>query len=403
MTALAPSGRSLRIGGGIALALLVAAFAAQYLRSSWPFARRMSKAHVHEAPQQPAPMDAHGSHTGAQATGPGATPHGYAAVMIDPARVDALQLTTAAVEERDFTRVVRTVGVVSLDETRSAHVHAKVRGWIDTIHVNFVGKKVRLGEPLCSIYSQEVYSAEIEFLSILARSSGHASPDPLLEASRQRLALWDVPKQEIARLEASREPARTFALLAPLAGTVVAKAAIQGTYVDPSLELYTLSDLSRVWVLVDIYEADVPYVHVGDHARLNIESESAPIDARVSFLSPTIDEAARTRKVRFELPNHRGSLLPGAFASVELSLPLGKGLAIPASAVIRTGTRSIAFIAHGEHLVPRELTLGPMIGDSYRVEAGVAAGEMVATGAQFLLDSESRLRATSTPGGGHVH
>ena len=403
MTALAPSGRLLRIGGGIALALLLLAFVAQYLRSSWPFAHRTSKAHVHEAPQQPAPLGAHAAHGGADPTSPGTTPHGYAAVMIDPARREALQLTTAAVEERDFIRVVRTVGVVSLDETRSAHVHAKVRGWIDTIHVNFVGKKVRLGEPLCSIYSQEVYSAEIEFLSILTRSTGHAGPDTLLEASRQRLALWDVPKQEIARLEASREPARTFALLAPLAGTVVAKAAIQGTYVDPSLELYTLSDLSRVWVQVDIYEADVPYVHVGDHARLTIESESTPIDARVAFLSPTIDEATRTRKVRFELPNHQGGLLPGAFASVELSLPLGKGLAIPASAIIRTGTRSIGFVAHGEHFEPRELTLGPMIGDSYRVEAGVSAGETVATGAQFLLDSESRLRATSAPGGGHVH
>jgi Cu(I)/Ag(I) efflux system membrane fusion protein len=285
-------------------------------------------------------------------------------------------------------------------------VHSKVRGWIDGININFVGRKVQMGEPLCSIYSQDVYSAEIEFLSILGRSGSQSGPDPLLEAARRRLALWDVPKGEIVRLEQTHEARRTFPLLAPRSGVVISKEAIQGMYVDPSLELYTLSDLSRVWVLVDVYEAEVPYVHVRDHARLTIEGQPSPLDARVSFLAPTIDEATRTRKVRFELDNKSGRLLPGAFAAAELDLPLGKGLSIPENAVIRTGARSIVFVAHGEHgehLEPREVTLGPLIGDQYRVDTGVSAGEHVATGAQFLLDSESRLRATSAPGGGHVH
>lgn len=403
MTTLTHRRQTLGIGAGVALALLLAAIFAQYLRSSWPFSQRHA-GHVHEAVPQPAPMDAHVSHSGTAA--PGSMPHGFAAVTIDPARLSALQLTTAPVEEREFKRVVRTVGVVTLDETRSAHVHSKVRGWIDGIHVNFVGKSVKAGEPLCSIYSQDVYSAEIEFLSILGRSSAQAGADPLLDAARKRLALWDVPRSEIERLEATREPRRTFPLLAPRAGTVVSKEAIQGMYVDPSLELYTLSDLSRVWVLVDVYEADVPYVHVGDRARLTIQGEADSFDAQVSFLSPTIDEATRTRKVRFELQNKDGRFLPGAFVSVEMDLPMGRGLAIPESAVIRTGTRAIAFVAHGaqgEHLEPRELKLGPLVGDSYRVEAGVTSGERVATGAQFLLDSESRLRATSGPGAGHVH
>jgi Cu(I)/Ag(I) efflux system membrane fusion protein len=285
-------------------------------------------------------------------------------------------------------------------------VHSKVRGWIDEIYVDFIGRKVRAGEPLCSIYSQDVYAAEIEFLSILERSAGRSTADPLLDAARRRLALWDVPKGEIARLEQTREARRTFPLLAPRTGVVVSKQAIQGVFVDPSLELYTLSDLTRVWVLVDVYEAEVPYVHLGDHARLIIEGQAAALDARVSFLAPTIDEATRTRKVRLELDNKRGDLLPGAFAAAELELPLGKGLSVPESAVIRTGARSIVFVAHeqnGEHLEPREVTLGPLIGDQYRVEVGVSAGEYVATGAQFLLDSESRLRATSSPGGAHVH
>jgi Cu(I)/Ag(I) efflux system membrane fusion protein len=407
MTTPANKRRSL-VGAAIVLAL-VAGVVTQYARSSWPFSQRGAGDSMEGMPgmaDDPPAGGAHSAHEPPDAGTPMSTPVGYAAVSVDPARAAAMQLSTAPVEEREFTKTLRSVGIVTLDETRSAHVHSKVRGWIDEIYVNFVGRKVKAGEPLCSIYSQEVYAAEIEFLSILERSAGHTASAPLLDAARRRLALWDVPKGEIARLEQTREAHRTFPLLAPRAGVVVSKEAIQGVYVDPSLELYTLSDLSRVWVLVDVYEADVPYVNLGDHARLTIEGQPAPLDARVSFLAPTIDEATRTRKVRLELDNKHGDLLPGAFAAAELELPLGKGLSIPESAVIRTGARSIVFVAHqerGQHLEPREVTLGPLIGDQYRVDKGVSAGEHVATGAQFLLDSESRLRATSGPGAGHVH
>ncbi len=331
----------------------------------------------------------------------GKAPPGYAPVMIDPAQASAMGLTTAAVEERELTRVLRSVGVVTLDETRTAHVHAKVRGWIEGIHVDYVGRKVRKGEALCSIYSQEVYAAEIELLSILARSGPGSPLDPLLDAARRRLELWDVPKSEIQRLEASREPRRTFPLLAPRAGTVVSKEALEGMYVDPSVELYTLSELSRLWVIADVYEAEVPYVRVGDKAQLKLESRAAPIEAQVTFMAPTIDETTRTRKVRFAVEGVE--LLPGAFVTVEMTLSMGRGLVVPETAVIRTGARSIVFVAHGEHLEPREITLGPLVGDAYRVDGGLTLGDQVATGAQFLLDSESRLRATSGAGGGHAH
>jgi Cu(I)/Ag(I) efflux system membrane fusion protein len=346
---------------------------------------------------------------------PSASPSGYAPVEIDPSRAAAMQLSSVTVAERDFSKQVRTVGVVGLDETRSAHVHSKVRGWIDGISVNFVGRKIAAGEPLCSIYSQEVYAAELEFLSILDRTTSRGpstgefadaekrAQAQLLEAARRRLALWDVPKGEIGRLETTKQPRKTFPLLAPRSGVVVAKEAIEGMFVEPSLELYTLSDLSRVWVLADVYEADAPYVHVGDKAKLTIEGKQAAVEAAVTFLAPTISEQTRTIKARFELDNSDGSLRPGAFVNVNIDLPIGKALAIPESAVIRTGTRSIVFIAHGEHMMPREVTLGPLVGGWYGVEAGVTPGERVATGAQFLLDSESRLRATSAPGGGHVH
>ena len=370
----------------------------QYARKSWPFSSAGESAAGSNAPSHPGGHESHAGH--AQA------PAGYSPLTIEPAQAEALHLSTAAVDEREFTRTIRTVGTVVLDETRTAHVHVKVRGWIDRIFVNFVGQKVRAGEPLCAIYSQDIYSAELEYLSILEGASPRQASDPLLAAARRRLSLWDVPKAEIERLEKTRQVNRTFPLLAPRDGTVLAKAALQGMYVDPSAELYTLSDLSSVWVLADVYEADVPYVHLGDKALLAVEGREAPLDATASFLYPTIDEASRTRKVRFVLPNPNGRLLPGAFVAVTMEALLGKGMSVPESAVIRTGARSIVFVVHGEgavHIEPRELTLGPLIGDRYRVDRGLQAGEKVATGAQFLLDSESRLRATSAPGGGHVH
>lgn len=368
--------------------------------------------HAGHAPPQPAPAAEHAGHAAAD----GGLPAGYAPITVDPTRLGALGLAVAAVEERDFTKQLRTTGVIALDETRTAHVHPKVRGWIDGIRVNFVGKSVGAGQPLCSIYSQEVYAAEAEFLSILDRARAgnptgefaaaeKSAQSQLMEAARRRLALWDVPSDEIARLESTREARRTFPLLAPRGGVVVAKQAIEGMYVDPSVELYTLSDLSKVWALADVYEAEAPYVNVGSHAQLTIEGVGAPIDAVVGFVPPTVDEATRTLKVRFVLDNKDRKLRPGAFASLTMDLAIGRGLAVPESAVIRTGPRTIVFVAHGnppEHLIPREIQIGPLVGDAYRVTAGLEAGERVAVGAQFLIDSESRLRASAATGGGHA-
>lgn len=372
----------------VALAVVVVVVALQ-------LARRAPPAHEgHEAVSG----DAHAGHGAPASTSP-AAPEGYAAVHVEPGRLAPLALSTAPVEEKEVTKAVRTVGLVTLDETRTAHVHSKVRGWIDTIAVNFVGREVKAGEVLCTIYSQEVYAAEIELLAVLGQGG------PLLEAARRRLAQWDVPRSEIARLERSREARRTFPLLAPRPGTVIARQALQGMYVDSSVELYTLSELSSLWVLADVYDADVPHVTEGAPARLRVEGVAEPIETKVAFLSPTLDEATRTRKVRFELPNAGGRLLAGAFVSAELDVPAGRGLTVPESAVIRTGKRSIVFVAHGEpatHFEPREVQLGTRAGDEFLVTGGLAAGERVATGAQFLLDSESRIRASSRPGGAHA-
>lgn len=368
-------------------------------------AGRAETAAEHASHAVPAPAAGAGERANDEHAGHGAAPaapEGFAPVALDPAQAGAMGLTTQVVGERDFSRKLRTVGVVTLDETRTAHVHARVRGWIEGFHVQYVGRKVHKGEPLVSLYSQEVYAAQVELASI-ARSPVK-SPE-LLDAARKRLALWEVPRSLVEQVEATGEPQRAFPVLSPRAGVVIAKQAFDGLFIDPSLELYTITDLSRVWVLADIYEADVALVKTGSPARLTIEGQPAPVAAKVAFLYPTIDEPTRTRKVRFELANPDGSVLPGAFVTVELELAIGRGLAVPESAVIRTGERAIVFVVHGTpgaHAEPREVTIGPLVGDHYRVDTGLAAGERVATGAQFLLDSESRLRATSGAGGGHA-
>lgn len=385
------------IGGvivGFTIALAIA-LVAHFLREGCTSAPRTSD--TRDVPR-PTRTEDHANHGGSPEATDG-TPAGFAPVALDPAQASAMGLTSEVVRERDFTRRVRTVGVVAVDETRTAHVHTRVRGWIEGYYVQYVGRRVRAGEPLVSIYSQEVYAAQLELASLLR--SPVRSPE-LLAAARSRLALWDVPNRVVAKLEQTGEPQRTFPVLAPRSGVVVAKQAFDGLFVDPSLELYTISDLSRVWVLADIYEADVAFVKIGSTARLAIEGRPDPVTARVAFLYPTIDEPTRTRKARFELANEASTLLPGAFVTVELDLAIGRGLAVPESAVIRTGERAIVFVLHGTHAQPREVKLGPLVGDHYRVDAGVAAGERVATGAQFLLDSESRLRASAGAGGGHA-
>jgi membrane fusion protein, copper/silver efflux system len=342
----------------------------------------------------------------------GEAPTGYAPVSITPERARAIGLRLEPVEERDFSRVVRTTGAVVLDETRTSHVHSKVRGWVESVSADFVGRNVTAGAPLCTLYSQEVLAAELEFLSVLSQAPPQASlgavgeaersaRDQLVMAARRRLELWDVPAAEIARLEQTREPKRTFTLAAPRSGVVVAKQALAGMFIDPAVELYVISDTRKLWVLADIYESDVPGVRLGAKATLSIEGLPARVPAQVAFLPPTVDEATRTLKVRFNVDNQAGSIRPGAFATVELGIELGRSLAVPEAAVIHAGREAIAFVSADGTLHPRGLQLGPLVGGYYAVRSGLAAGDAVATGAQFLIDSESRLRATSGKGPSH--
>ncbi len=322
-----------------------------------------------------------------------------------------LDLTTATVARHPFTRNLRAYGSVIPDETRTSHVHAKVRGWLEEVRADFTGREVRAGEVLCTIYSPEVYSAQLELLSMLATPIAQGA-DEFVQADRQvrsltiaaakrRLQLWDVPKDEIRRLLKTRQARRTFSLVAPRSGTVVAKQALTGLYADAATELYTLSDLSRVWVEVDLVGREALGVRVGDHVTLVVEGVAAPLHAAITFLAPSVDEATRAVRVRLELDNAHRQLRPGAFATAQVAIDLGEALGVPEEAVVRTGTRDLVFVVLPTHVEPREVQLGESAGGWLQVNAGLQAGERVATNAQFLLDSESRIRASS--GQGHSH
>ncbi len=346
--------------------------------------------------------------------GHGAAPTGYAGVGIDSASLAPFGFASQKVEHRMLTRTSRTVGVVTLDETRTAHVHSKVKGFVEAVQADFVGKTVKRGEALCSVYSQSVLAAQLELVGLLKQrrtSSATQSAatavvdrswDTIVDAAKRRLSLWDVPKGQIDRLEETLEPVRTFTLSAPRAGVIVDKQAFVGNYVEPGTELYDISDLSHLWVELDLYAADQSVVTLDQEAALTVEGVEAPITAKVSFVAPAIDPATRTLRVRLTVDNPDGSLRPGAYVTAEMKITVGHGLVVPEEAVIRTGIRNIVYVVHEGHIQPREVKLGPLAEGIYLIPSGLVEGEEVATGAQFLIDSESRLRATSTPGGEHA-
>jgi membrane fusion protein, copper/silver efflux system len=341
---------------------------------------------------------------------------GYASVDVDPSRQQLLGIKTAPVERRSIDKSVRTVGIVQTDETRTSHVHVKFDGFIEQIYVNYTGRTVRKGQPLFKIFSKELLAAEQEYLSsraALARvppaagDSVRAAAQQLSAASRERLRLFDVPPSVLNDIERTGVAQRAITILSPQTGTVVEKQAISGLAVTPMMHLYVIADLSAVWVAADAYERDLAQIKVGEKAKMKIDAlPGRSFDGAVTFISPTVDQATRTVKVRFEFPNREGMLRPGMYATVEIAAASGEGLVVPSDSVVDTGERKIVFVGRGPgQFEPRAITTGAAFNGSYEVIAGLREGEIIAISGQFLLDSESRIRGARTGGapqhGGH--
>jgi len=330
---------------------------------------------------------------------------GGSIITIDPVTTQNMGVRTATVARRDLHRVIRTSGLVAYEEPRQYVLNAKIDGWIERLHVSETGRQVKKGEPLLDIYSPELVSAQQEFLLALDNANTlRKSPFPeiaeggkrLLDASRERLRYWDIPASQIARLEKSRQVRRTLTLVAPYDGIVTHKGVNEGAFVKAGMELLRVSDISRVWVNADIYEYELSWVRVGQAARIILPyAGQKDLLGKVTYLYPFVDPKTRTVKARIELDNSDMSLKPDMYVSVRIEAqPVEGVLTIPSEAVLRSGERRTAFVALGDgKFEPRIIKTGLEGEDGYvEVVQGVLDGERVVTSAQFMFDSESKLR-----------
>ncbi len=332
------------------------------------------------------------------------SPSGYVPVKITAERQQMMGILTEEAKVMDLEQSIRTVGLVTADETRLHHVHTKFEGYIEQIYVGFVGQYVKKGDPLFTVYSPELLASQREFLLALKAKEQMAGSDPelrlpgidLAESARQRLSLWDIGNEQIAQLEKNREPIKALLIRSPVSGFVSAKTALQGMKVMPSDTLYDITDLSSVWVQADVYEVNLPFVKVGSPAVIELPYQSGKtLRGRVTFINPTLEEKTRTVKARLEFSNPSGKLKPDMYVNVVFGGSMGRGVAVPESAVISTGERMVVFIAKGDGVFePREVVTGVKVRGFYEIKKGIGAGEKVVTGANFLLDSESKLKAS---------
>jgi membrane fusion protein, copper/silver efflux system len=332
---------------------------------------------------------------------PGMTvPPGYTEVKVSQEVQQRIGVTLGKVERTPLKMNIRAVGIVQPDETKIAHIHVKTEGWVDKLYVSYTGQRVRAGEPLLSIYSPAFFAAQREFLSALrAAKAGLEQPEDqrlVVETARRRLELWDIPQDDIDTLERSGEAHKSLTLRSPISGTVLEKQVFAGQYVMAQNDLYVVADLSTVWMQARVFQYELPHVALGMPATVSFQSQPGQLLAgKIVFIDPVIDEMSRSVQVRIELPNRAGQLRPGMFGDVSIGHAMGTGLTVPASAIIRTGERDIAFRAVStDHFLPVEVKISPMgFGDRFQVLEGLNAGDQVVTSANFLIDSESRLEA----------
>ncbi len=298
---------------------------------------------------------------------------------------------------------IRAVGRVAQDETRVTRIHPRLEGWIAKTMVDYTGQLVHKGDPLLTIYSPEMLASEQELL-LAMRASDEIQAGPikeawgnsvmLVEAARRRLELFDLSAQQIDEVARTRTPIRSVTLYSPATGYVSARNAYPSQRVTPDTELYTLSDLSRVWIMADVFETDLSRIHEGQIATVTLPSgEARPFTARVDYLQPQVDPQTRTLKVRLEADNPGMRLKPDMFVNVQFAIAASAKLTVPADAVVDTGTKQTVYIDCGNgYLEPRRVEIGERMGDRIEIRSGLKPGERIVTSGTFLIDSESRMQ-----------
>ena len=323
-------------------------------------------------------------------------------VALTPDQIRQFGVTFGTAEQRTLTNDVRTAGIVTADETRLTSVTPRFSGYIERLHVNSLGQPVHKGQPLAAVYSPDVLAAEQELLLArgLEQTMGTSSvpgvassPTDLVSVARRRLQLLDVSNAQIETVLRTGKPSPTVTLYSPASGFVTEIKAIQGQAIQPGADLYTITDLSQVWVDAEIREADAALVRIGAAATLTLAAyPNKQYVGRVSYIYPTVTAQSRTLRARIVVGNREGMLKPGMYATVNLTAPTRSALTVPSTAVVQTGDRSLVFFdIGGGKLVPHKVSVGRTSGDYMEVLSGIEAGQRVVTSAQFLIDSESNL------------
>ncbi len=326
-------------------------------------------------------------------------------IQLSPRHLQEIGVTTAFVEMKETNSEVQASGSVAIDEQRLSSVQTRFPGWIRTVFANATYQYVKKGQSLFTIYSPDLVSTEQEVLLAKqnqATSSEHMHGTPanegnwLLQAAEERLRRFDVPDAEITRIEQSGSVEREIAIESPATGYIIERNALPNVYVQPDTKLYTIADLSTVWVYANVFQTDVGRLKPGDRAQVTVDAyPGRKFNGRIDQILPDVDQTTRTVRVRLIFNNPGIMLKPGMYVDVDISAPLGRRLVIPSSGVLQAGNRQIAFIDHGQgSLEPREIETGPTLDDSIVVLKGLKAGDRIVSSANFLIDSEAQLQGS---------
>ena len=327
-----------------------------------------------------------------------------APVQISAQRLQSIGVRTSEVQRKTVADEIRTTGTVAADETRLAYVQVRYSGYVEKVFADATYQYVRKGQPLFMMYSPDIAATEREYLvakknqqqvaqsAVPGVTAGAAS---LLDAAAERLKQWGVPQQEIARLDSTGQAQQEMEIDSPVSGYITERNALPSVAVQPEMRLYTISDLSTVWVQAQAFQGDLGRIKVGSPAALTVDTfPGRTFSGRVDFIYPQVDMDTRTAKVRLVFSNPGVQLKPGMFVNVALKVPMGQQIVIPAAGILQSGTRAIAFVDRGDgYIEPREVQLGARAGDDFVVLKGLQPGEKVVTSANFLIDSESQLQA----------
>jgi Cu(I)/Ag(I) efflux system membrane fusion protein/cobalt-zinc-cadmium efflux system membrane fusion protein len=329
-----------------------------------------------------------------------------APVQLTPQRLQSIEVRLGTAELKQAHAEMRVTANVDLDERRIAYVQTRFPGWIRKVYADTTYQYIRKGQPLFTIYSPDVVTTEQEYL--LAKKNSESvqtstvsgvstGAQALLSAARERLTQWEVPESEIEKLETTGKVISDLTFNSPVSGYITEKNALPNMYVQPESKLYTVADLSTVWVNAQIFQIDIGRIKPGDAATVTVDSyPGKTFRGRVDFILPQVDMNTRTVRARLVFPNAGLLLKPGMFVNVVFDAPAGKRLTIPASSIFHSGTRNLIFVNKGEgNFEPREVELGPRVGDDYVVLKGIKPGESLVTSANFLIDSEAQLQAAA--------